>query len=140
MHRYGKHDNTTCTIALLTPLQRDKHITFEDPKTSTSDGSATSAAAQEWLDSIDRAKELALMHSISNSSYSPEEAYSDLQSGMSSSANTLDMNAELRTENASAASSRHTLQKLPSSKDPEELKGFKRFSKRQSKSGLAAVF
>ncbi len=75
------------------------------------------------------------------SSYSGDEAFRVLQSsGMSGSAHTMDIGAERRAEAASAHSNRHTLQKFPTSTNPEELKGFKRFSKRQSKSGLAAAF
>jgi 3-phosphoinositide dependent protein kinase-1 len=117
--------------------QRDRHFAFEDPKASSSDGSATSAAAEEWLEALERAREIAISHSVANS-YSGDE-FRDIQSAMSSSANTLDMSAELRTEAASGPS-RNTLQKNASSNTAEELKGFKRFSKRQSKSGLAAVF
>lgn len=97
--------------------------------------------AQEWLDAVERAREIAISQSMT-ASYSGDDAFRDLQSpGIAgSSANTLDMGAERRAEAASAHSSRHTLQKFPSTNSPEELKGFKRFSKRQSKSGLAAVF
>ena len=65
---------------------------------------------------------------------------------MSSSTNTLDLAPELAgpSPEASAAgggppsAGRHTLQKMNGKED--EPKGFKRFSKRQSRSGLAAVF
>ena len=118
-------------------MQRDKHTSFEDPKASSSDGSATSAAAEEWLEALDRAKDVAISQSSTNS-YAPEEDIRDLQSSMSSAANTLDLNAEMRSE-AAAGSSRGILSKN-SPNNPEEPKGLKRFSKRQSKQGLAAVF
>ncbi|KAI4156131.1 MAG: hypothetical protein LQ340_000502 [Diploschistes diacapsis] len=122
---------------------RDRHVSFEDPKASSSDGSATSAAAEEWLEALDRAKEVAISQSSTNS-YAPDEDIRDLQSSMSSAANTLDMNAELRSREPDAAGSssnnRGILQRNTSSNNTEEPKGFKRFSKRQSKQGLAAVF
>ena len=117
--------------------QRDKHISFEDPKASSSDGSATSAAAEEWLEALERAREIAISQSLTNS-YSGDE-FQDMQSRMTSAATTLDMSSEIRAE-AASSNARNILQKNPSASTTEELKGFKRFSKRQSKSGLAAVF
>ena len=73
-------------------------------------------------------------------SYSGDDAFKELQSGSPSPANTLDLSAERRAEGGSAMSSRNTLQKHHSNQDDDTPKGLKRFSKRQSKSGLAAVF
>ncbi|KAK3170642.1 hypothetical protein OEA41_002723 [Lepraria neglecta] len=112
----------------------DKHFTFEDPKAASSDGSATSASAQEWLDSIETAREIALSQSMSNS-YSGEDNLKDLQSGVQSSSRGLDLDSPGPIENGPT---RHTLQKNHSSDD--SFMGRKRFSKRQSKNGLAAVF
>ena len=115
-------------------MQHDKHFTFEDPKASSSDGSATSASAQAWLDSIETAREIALSQSMSNS-YSGEDNLKDLQSGVPSSSRGLDLDSPGPIENGPT---RHTLQKNHPSDD--SFMGRKRFSKRQSKSGLAAVF
>ena len=120
-------------------MQRDKHFTFEDPNAASSDGSATSASAQEWLDAIERAREITISQNLANS-YSGDDAFKDLQSDMPSPASTLDLNLERRGDGVPPSSSRHMLQKNHSSTDVDSLKGFKRFSKRQSKSGLAAVF
>ncbi|MCJ1432348.1 pkb-activating kinase-like protein [Xylographa pallens] len=117
---------------------REKHYTFEDPKAASSDGSATSSAAQEWIDAMDRAREIALSHS-QNNSYSGDE-FKDLQSGLPSPTNTLDMAADRRTHSTLAMTGRNNLKKHPSISNPDELKGFKRFSKRQSKSGFPSVF
>ncbi|MCJ1473693.1 pkb-activating kinase-like protein [Lambiella insularis] len=117
---------------------REKHYTFEDPKAATSDGSATSSAAQEWIDAIERAREIALSQSVNNS-YSGDE-FKDLQSGLPSPTNTLDIAADRRTHSNLAMNSRSNLKKHPSINNPDEAKGFKRFSKRQSKSGLPSVF
>lgn len=124
---------------MLIVVQRDRHVSFEDPKASSSDGSTTSAAANEWLEALDRAKEVAISQSSTNS-YAPEEDLRDLQSSLSSAANTLDLNAELRSEAAANGGGRGILQKNNTSNNAEESKGLKRFSKRQSKQGLAAVF
>lgn len=112
----------------LTVVQKDKHYTFEAPKSASSDGSSTSASAQEWLDAIERAREIAASVQTSNS-YIGEDAL-ELQSGASSSSRALDLDS---------MESRSTLHKPP----PAESESFmtrKRFSKRQSKSGLSAVF
>lgn len=115
----------------------DKHFSFEDPKAASSDGSATSASAQEWLDSIETAREIAFSQSLSNS-YTGDDALKDLQSGSHTSSRGLDLDSPGPLENGSG---RHTLQKNHSSNE-ESFHGIgrKRFSKRQSKSGLAAVF
>ena len=71
-----------------------------------------------------------------NNSYSGDE-FKDLQSGLPSPTNTLDVPPDLRTHSGLG---RNNLKKHSASKDTDELKGFKRFSKRQSKSGLPSVF
>ncbi|KAI4108931.1 MAG: hypothetical protein LQ339_002050, partial [Xanthoria mediterranea] len=108
---------------------KDKHFTFETPKSASSDASTSSASAQEWLDAIERAREMAAFHSTSNS-YSGEDAFKELQSGPSSSSRALDLDS---------AESRSALQRPPPS-ESESFMSRKRFSKRQSKSGLSAVF
>ncbi|CAD6567911.1 MAG: pkb-activating kinase-like protein [Alectoria sarmentosa] len=115
----------------------DKHFSFEDPKAASSDGSATSASAQEWLDSIETAREIAFSQSFSNS-YTGDDVLKDLQSGSHTSSRGLDLDSPGPLENGTG---RHTLQKNHSSnEDSFHGIGRKRFSKRQSKSGLAAVF
>jgi 3-phosphoinositide dependent protein kinase-1 len=96
---------------------------------------ATALSVQEWVDTLDRAKEMALAQQ-SNGSYS-DEAFRDLSSGLSSHANTLDRSSELQSE--SGPSSRATLVKHQPN-DSDSVKGRKRFSRRHSKNGLAAVF
>lgn len=115
-------------------FQQDKHITFEDPKSASSDGSATTAMAQEWLATLETAREMAISQSISMSA-TGDEVFRDLQSGISNTPRNLDLDSP-----PGDTSNRHALQKYPSSNDVDSLKGRKRFSKRQSKNGLAAVF
>ncbi|KAI9827130.1 MAG: hypothetical protein M1819_007021 [Sarea resinae] len=138
---------------------RDKHYTFEDPKSSSSSSpspTTSQASAEEWLDTLDRAKDLALSQTISNS-YSGDDAFRDLQPAESSPASTLEgadaafggggapFEGERDRESRSGGG-RHMLTKNPGGGGiagilgEESPKGRKRFSKRQSKSGLAAVF
>ncbi|PYI27522.1 Pkinase-domain-containing protein [Aspergillus indologenus CBS 114.80] len=114
---------------------RDKHYVFEDPKPSSGSVGTTAMSTQEWLDTLDRAKEMALSQQ-GNGSYS-DDAFRDLSSGLSSHANTLDRSSELQQE--SAPTGRATLVKQPPT-DTDSVKGKKRFSRRHSKNGLAAVF
>ena len=114
-------------------IQRDKHFTFEDPKSASSDGSATSAAAQDWLDVIEVAREMALSQT-STGSYAGDP---DLQTPGTNSTRDLDLDSPPRPETGQG---RNTLQKHLGNNDNDSFKGRKRFSKRQSKSGLAAVF
>ncbi|KAL8847587.1 MAG: hypothetical protein Q9221_007364 [Calogaya cf. arnoldii] len=114
---------------MLIMAQKDKHFTFETAKSTSSDASTSSASAQEWLDAIERAREMAAFHSTSNS-YNGDDAFKELQSGPSSSSRALDLDS---------AESRNTLQK-PVPSESESFMSRKRFSKRQSKSGLSAVF
>ena len=123
---------------ILTTTQRDKHYVFEDPKPPSSDPLATATSTQDWLETIDRAKEMAVMQSVNNS-YSGDDSFNIASSALSSHANTMDRKADLSPESI-PHSGRATLQKHHSGGDSESIKGRKRFSKRQSKSGLAAVF
>lgn len=69
--------------------------------------------------------------------HSGGEAFRDLPSEFSSHTDTLDHNSELQAEGSSAG--RATLVKHHTA-DSESVKGRKRFSRRHSKNGLAAVF
>jgi 3-phosphoinositide dependent protein kinase-1 len=134
--------NFQSNLDKLTHSQRDKHFTFEDPKASSSDSSTTSASADDWIEQLEKAREMAMPQGVTGTDPG-DESWRDLRpSNASSSANTLDRGAERRANAAegSAGSSRHTLQKFPASGNGEETRGFKRFSRRASKSGLAAVF
>ncbi|KAF2840184.1 kinase-like protein [Patellaria atrata CBS 101060] len=113
---------------------RDKHLVFEDPKTTISDPDGSKYSTQEWLDSIERAKELAISQSMTNS-YSGDTNFNDLSSTLSSPASTLGGDAALDAVNI--PTTRHLRKEQG---DNESIKGRKRFSKRHSKNGLSAVF
>lgn len=111
---------------------RDKLYTFEDPRATIADPEGSRYSTQEWMECIERSKELAMVHSMA--SYSGESVFNDLGSNMSSPASTA---ATDTTEHS--GHHRQTLKKEPG--DGDSVKSRKnRFSKRQSKSGLAAVF
>ena len=139
--------------------QPDKHYTFEPPSSSSASnndtGSATSASAQEWLDIIDRSRDIAFSQSLStniNPNYTDNDTLSDLQSGKPTSARALDLDSPGPSMGDGGGGGRHKLEKqapggltADRAEVEEERGGFmgvgrKRFSKRQSKSGLAAVF
>lgn len=113
--------------------QKDKHFTFEDPRATTSDPAGSKFSTQEWLDSVSQAKELALsqQHNGQYGSYTNDLDHS----GVSSPADSIGGDAAMPMERHNL---RQTLRK--NTGDEEPLKGRKRFSKRHSKSGLAAVF
>ncbi|KZF25249.1 Pkinase-domain-containing protein [Xylona heveae TC161] len=118
---------------------RDRVFTFEDVKPTTSDPNSTATSAREWLDTLERAKEIATSRSMANS-YSGEDAFKDLlPSGVPSPASTMGEDPKLGYDGAPASTGRLT-KSQGGSGDSESTKGRKRFSKRQSKSGLAAVF
>jgi 3-phosphoinositide dependent protein kinase-1 len=100
---------------------------------------ATAIAAQEWLDMLSRAREFAMQQN--NNSYSNDDSLNLSSSGLSSHASTIDQSTDLSPHAATQThSSRGILHKQHSGGDADSLKGRKRFSKRQSKSGLTAVF
>lgn len=72
--------------------------------------------------------------------YSAEEAFREISSGFSSHANTLDRNSDIPSEGNTHH--HHAPGRLVKHQvtDSESTKGKKRFSRRHSKNGLAAVF
>lgn len=119
-------------------IQRDKHLTFEDPRATTSDPAGSKYSTQEWIESVEQAREIALAQSAAGS-YAGE--INGMHSGMNSPVvEPLGNDSVMPMSGPSSSnhSGRQTLRK--DKNDGEENKGRKRFSKRHSKSGLAAVF
>ncbi|KAF2733468.1 Pkinase-domain-containing protein [Polyplosphaeria fusca] len=110
---------------------RDRQYIFEDPKSTTSDPDGSKYSTQEWLDSIEQARDYAMSQSLHNS-YTGDSALNDLNSSLSSPTSTLGGDSALDGVNIPTA--RH-LRK--DGGDADSLKGRKRFSKRHSKNGLA---
>jgi 3-phosphoinositide dependent protein kinase-1 len=112
-------------------LQREKQYVFEDPKSTTSDPNGSKFYTQEWLDSIEQARDYAISQSMTNS-YSGDSALNDLNSALPSPTSTLGGDPALEGVNIPTT---RMLRKEPA--DSDSLKGRKRFSKRHSKNGLA---
>lgn len=106
-------------------------MAFEDPKPASGGQDASALSAQEWIDALDRAKEMGSFQPMS--SYGGDEGFRELSSGVSSHANTLDRSNEL-------SGGRNALVKNQGPNDSDSTKAKKRFSRRHSKNGLSAVF
>ena len=107
---------------------------------------ATAISTQDWLEALDRAKELAASQNLQSAynaegPYNAEENFNISSSALSSHANTLDHQVpDVAPPEPTSHHGRGALHKQHSGADSESVKGRKRFSKRQSKSGLTAVF
>jgi len=135
---------------MLIPPQRDKHLTFEDPKANNGDPGFSTRSAQEWLDFLEDVKEHALSQRLALSNTYTGGV--DSMNGLSSPANTGAESSSAQGDSITmgSISSHHNQGKLH--KDPkggdaaagdsarEAKSGRNRFSKRHSKNGLAAVF
>jgi 3-phosphoinositide dependent protein kinase-1 len=102
---------------------------------------ATAVSTQEWLDALVRARDLAiLMQERNNNNYSENDSINISSSALSSHPSTIDQPTDSSPHSTGHGHlSRGILHKQKSG-EAESLKGRKRFSKRQSKSGLTAVF
>ncbi|CAI7619097.1 unnamed protein product [Penicillium palitans] len=116
---------------------REKHYVFEDPKPSSSNIGATAVQVQEWLDALDRSREMASQQQSAGFS---DDAFRDLSSGFPSPANTLDRSSDMQKDDRGPPQSGRNHLVKQHTGDAESTKGRKRFSKRHSKNGLAAVF
>ena len=131
--------DTNCT-------QRDKFLAFEDPRGTTSDPAGSKYSTQEWLDALEQARELALAVNAVGSSYSDNSLFSDsnMNSAISSPIDSTGGDGTMPMGGpGNSEQQRHNLrQTLRRAEDGsgDGFKGRKRFSKRHSKSGLAAVF
>ncbi|WEW54957.1 serine/threonine protein kinase [Emydomyces testavorans] len=111
---------------------RDKHFVFEETKSSAADTNTSALSTQEWIETLDRSKEMGTLNPATGS-YMGDEGFRDLSSDVSSHANTLDRSAEI-------SGGRGTLVKSQGPADSDSVKAKKRFSRRHSKNGLSAVF
>ncbi|KAJ9132595.1 Serine/threonine-protein kinase ksg1 [Pleurostoma richardsiae] len=114
------------------------HYTFEEPKNSAAtDGGKFSV--EEWIESLDRAKDLAISQNLVGS-YSSDNGFGDMSSSMSSPASTLGGRGQFPEGfSVSDRSGRNQLSKSQASLEDTSTKR-NRFSKRQSKNGLGAAF
>ena len=98
---------------------------------------------EEWIESLERAKDLALSQNVSGP-YGGDNGYGDMSSSMSSPANSMNSRMNYGGEGfgISDRSGRNQLTKSQASLPQEEVPTAKRnrFSRRQSKNGLGAAF
>ncbi|RMZ82657.1 hypothetical protein DV738_g1634, partial [Chaetothyriales sp. CBS 135597] len=121
---------------------RDRHFVFEDVKANAKEPMATAASAQEWADSLVKARDLAISQQERTPLYSGDDSLNISSSALSSQPSTIDQPTELTPPTGGHSQSGRGVLHKPHSAgaDTDSLKGRKRFSKRQSKSGLTAVF
>ncbi|EMD00554.1 hypothetical protein BAUCODRAFT_28904 [Baudoinia panamericana UAMH 10762] len=122
---------------------REKHLTFEDPRATTSDPAGSKYSTQEWIEAVEQARELAVAQSMAVSfTYSGDSLMNNLEpiiSGSPAGSQGSDYQGAMPGPNVERHALRQTLRKQ-NTDDSDTFKGRKRFSKRHSKSGLAAVF
>jgi len=118
---------------------RGTHYTFEDPKGSSNSAESGRTTPEEWIESIESAKDFAISQSMLGS-YNSDTAFGEMSSSVSSPTSTLGGgNIYPEGFNVSDRGGRKNLTKSQASLQEEPAKRH-RFSKRQSKNGLAAVF
>ncbi len=129
---------------MLTLSQKDKRFVFEEIRIPSKEPVATAVSTQEWLDALVRARDLAVLtqERYQNNSYSENNSLNMSSSALSSqpSLNMVDQPTDLSPHSAAHSHSGRGILHKQHSADGESLKNRKRFSKRQSKSGLTAVF
>ena len=124
--------------------QRGTHYTFEDTKTSVTSNDPSKTSAQEWIEVIERAKDMALSQSMVGS-YNSDTGF-DMSSAATSPSSTIHGTSIYQDGYGhSDRSGRHHLTKSQASLGGEEALGdakkkSHRFSKRQSKTGLSTPF
>jgi 3-phosphoinositide dependent protein kinase-1 len=120
------------------------HYTFEDIKSSNLPSDPSKTSAEEWIEAIERAKDLALSQNMSGS-YSSETGY-NMSSSVSSPSSTLHGNSVYPEGfGVTDRAGRSYLSRSQASLGGEEYdkpvpKKSHRFSKRQSKNGLSTPF
>jgi len=121
---------------------RGTHYTFEDAKGSVITGDPSKTSAQEWIESLERAKDMALSQNMVGS-YNSETGF-EMSSSATSPSSTLH-GSSIYPEgfNVSDRLGRGMLTKSQASladDGGESKKKNHRFSKRQSKNGLSTPF
>ncbi|KAB8294177.1 hypothetical protein EYC80_009616 [Monilinia laxa] len=123
---------------------RGTHYTFEDTKTSATSNDPSKTSAQEWIEAIEKAKDMALSQSMVGS-YSSDTGF-DMPSTATSPSSTIHGTSIYQDNYGhSDRSGRHHLTKSQASLGGEDGLGdtrrkTHRFSKRQSKNGLSTPF
>ncbi|QVM08296.1 pkb-activating kinase-like protein [Coccidioides posadasii str. Silveira] len=92
---------------------RDKHLVFEEVKSSSAETNTSALSTQEWMETLDRSREMGALNPRTGSYMGDEEEISG---------------------------GRGQLTKNQGPTDSDSVKAKKRFSRRHSKNGLSAVF
>ncbi|KAJ4306651.1 serine/threonine protein kinase [Collariella sp. IMI 366227] len=125
------------------------HYTFEEPKSShqQQQNSDSKFSVDDWIESLERAKDLAVSQAQLANAYHSDNGFGDMSSSMSSPASTmggraggLDASGGGGGYGISDRSGRNQFNKSQASLDMETNVKRNRFSKRQSKNGLGAAF
>ncbi|KAH7134823.1 kinase-like domain-containing protein [Dactylonectria estremocensis] len=115
-----------------------QHYTFEEVKSSSPPLEGGSSAAAEWIECLERARDLAMSQSMPTT-YAGDNGFADMSSTVSSPASTLGGRANYPEGfGVSDRQGRNHLSKNQSGEDPAPKRN--RFSKRQSRSGLGSAF
>jgi 3-phosphoinositide dependent protein kinase-1 len=124
---------------------RSTHYTFEDVKSSVTTGDPSKTSAEEWIEAIERAKDMALSQNMTGS-YNSETGF-DIPSSVSSPSSTIHGHSIYPEGfNIADRAGRNHLSKSQASLGGEDqydrpaAKKTHRFSKRQSKNGLSTPF
>lgn len=125
-------------------VQRGTSYTFEDIKTSSGSADPAKTTAEEWIEALERAKDLALSQNISGS-YNSETGFDIPSTGTTPSSTLRGNSVYPEGFSVSDPAGRHFLSKSQASLGGEEFdkpapKKTHRFSKRQSKNGLSTPF
>ena len=118
-------------------VQREKHLTFEDPRATTSDPAGSKYSTQEWLDTLDNARDIAMAQSLTPT-YSGETLLNAVDSN--SPDESMGVDAVMPMAGPAGSGRHHHMRQTLRRNTDDERDARKRFSKRHSKSGLAAVF
>ncbi|KAH7146562.1 kinase-like domain-containing protein [Dactylonectria macrodidyma] len=115
-----------------------QHYTFEEVKSSSPPLEGGSSAAAEWIECLERARDLAMSQSVPTN-YAGDNGFADMSSTVSSPASTLGGRANYPEGfGVSDRQGRNHLSKNQAGEDPAPKRN--RFSKRQSRSGLGSAF
>lgn len=139
--RYSKLPSQLFNLIIPDSQQRGTHYTFEDAKSSTITGDPAKPSAQEWIDSIERAKDIAYSQSMVGS-YNSETGF-EIPSSASSPSSTFHGNNIYPERFADRTGRHHVVKSQPSiggDEQAEKANKKNRFSKRQSKNGLSTPF
>ncbi|KAL1960913.1 hypothetical protein VTO42DRAFT_5897 [Malbranchea cinnamomea] len=117
---------------------RDKRYIFEETKQGTSNDGAAAASIQEWVDTLDRAKETAQFHATPNTALAGDEDFRELQSGHADHSD--DASRHVSGGGGGGGGRAALVKHQARGDDSDSVKGKKRFSRRHSKNGLSAIF